>query len=98
MFHELKSDILGRLDFLPNIVDYRTTKPEVVMLNAIHTDTASNCRYQLSILVQVEKTFEAAAIVVDSFQVIEVHFFVNKGQTPPFTFSITELNDYIDYL
>lgn len=94
---DIKKNILAKLEFLPDKVNFKKKTPQVVILNSHYFDSETNEDYSLSVECVVEMERKDSKIKIDGFY-IEQHFFhKNNGDKAGFKFTKDELNDYIDF-
>lgn len=98
MYAELKQLILANLDFLPNKVDFTRSNDQMVRLKSEYNDKFTNKEYLLTLHLKVAMFQKDGENKIGGFSIEEVFFFEDRyGSTPSFSFTRTELIDYIDY-
>lgn len=93
---DIKKNILAKLEYLPDKVNFKKETPQAVILNSHYFDSETNEDYSLSVECVVEIERKDNEIVIDGFY-IEHHFVHKNGDKAGFKFTKDELNDYIDF-
>lgn len=97
---QIKQNILANLTFLPDVVNLKSSKPELVFLKSYFFDEETTTEYDLSVEVTVTKQYDASGngrLEIKSFQIEQIIFLQDRGKTPRFDFKRLELIDYIDF-